>query len=553
MRKVSLFITFLAIIGLLGGCGEDTTSLLSNSTASNNNSTSNSSETMYDFNPSNQKIETVYENNSGIFYEIFVYSFYDSNNDGIGDLNGVKEKLPYLKELGINGIWLTPIMPSNSYHKYDVIDYYNIDEDFGTIADFESLVSDASKLGIDIIIDLVLNHTSTSNQWFIDSLQAQINNDIYSPYFDYYNWSNEPLTGYTESSHKGLYYESQFDSSMPDLNLDNENVRKEIKDIIHFWMNKGIKGFRLDATTYYYQSANKNIDMLTYIRDCTKEVRKDCYIVGEAWSGEGTIEEYSKSGNSFFAFQYSQGNNPSFAYSINTKNLTNVNKGLVEFTKVVRTNNPESNTAFFVANHDMDRTGRYFSGRPYEDQYLKVLASLYLLTPGNPFIYYGEEIALAGTRGTNNTDANRRLHMIWGGSEKDNETIDPPGANYDSNLQVKLGVNDLKDDITSLTYHYKKIINLRNKYADIFLYGDVSYVKISSVLFGLEFSYEGKDIILLTNIYEKGLNLKLSTYIEDYDKYALTDEVQIINEQSSYDLDYLKIMPFSTIIITKTI
>ena len=120
MRKVSLFITFLAIIGLLGGCGEDTTSLSLNSDDTTDDG-------VIDYSPSNQEISQVYDNNSGAYYEIFVYSFYDSNNDGIGDLNGVKEKLPYLKELGISGIWLCPIMTSNSYHKYDVIDYYNID------------------------------------------------------------------------------------------------------------------------------------------------------------------------------------------------------------------------------------------------------------------------------------------------------------------------------------------------------------------------------------------------------------------------------------------
>lgn len=545
MRKVSLFITFLAIIGLLGGCGEDTTSLSLNSDDTTDDG-------VIDYSPSNQEISQVYDNNSGAYYEIFVYSFYDSNNDGIGDLNGVKEKLPYLKELGISGIWLCPIMTSNSYHKYDVIDYYNIDEDYGTRADFESLVSSAKDYNIDIIIDLVLNHTSTSNKWFIESLNAHRNNDVYNQYYDYYNWTTIPNTGYTQSSVQGLYYESRFDSSMPDLNLDNENVRSEIKNIITFWLNKGIKGFRLDATTYYYQSSAKNIEMLEYIRNCAKEVKDDVYIIGEAWSDQSTIENYSATGNSFFAFQYSQGNNPGFASSINTKNISVLNEQLVEFTNTIRKSNSETNASFFVSNHDMDRMGRYFSGREYESQYLKLVASLYLLSPGNPFIYYGEEIGIAGTRGTSNTDANRRLHMIWGGSDKENETIDPPGANFDTNLQVKFGANDLKDDPSSLTYHYKKILNLRNKYADLFLKGDVSYVKISSAIYGLKFSNESKEIIVLTNIFDNLIELNLTNYIENISDYKIVDEIQIINEKAKLSQDgELYLPPFSSIVLSK--
>lgn len=180
-----------------------------------------------------------------VVYQIFVRSFYDSNGDGIGDLNGVTQKLDYIKSLGVNAIWLNPIYPSPSYHGYDVTDYKAINKDFGTMEDFENLLKKAHENGIKIILDFVPNHTSSQHPWFKEALEGK------SKYKDYYVWANKE-TNLSERSGIGEkawhtkdsknYYYATFWSEMPDLNFDNKKVRKEMKDIVKFWIKKGVDG-----------------------------------------------------------------------------------------------------------------------------------------------------------------------------------------------------------------------------------------------------------------------------------------------------------------------
>ncbi|MEG2670433.1 MAG: alpha-amylase family glycosyl hydrolase, partial [Oscillospiraceae bacterium] len=233
------------------------------------------------------------------FYEVFVYSFCDSNGDGIGDLNGVTSKLDYIQDMGFTGIWLMPIMPSTTYHKYDVIDYESIDSQYGTMADFDNLIAECEKRNINVIIDLVLNHTSTQHKWFL-SAKADEN----SEYRDYYNFEKEkPAGGKYYKTDKG-FYEAMFWEGMPDLNLANVNLRKELENIMSFWLNKGVSGFRLDAAKEFYSGLpEKNIEVLTWVNDYCKSVKKDCYIVGEVWEDLEICAPYYKSGiDSFFNF-----------------------------------------------------------------------------------------------------------------------------------------------------------------------------------------------------------------------------------------------------------
>ncbi|MDO4567271.1 MAG: alpha-amylase family glycosyl hydrolase, partial [Oscillospiraceae bacterium] len=235
------------------------------------------------------------------WYEIFVYSFHDSDGDRIGDINGLTEKLDYVAALGANGIWLMPIMPSPSYHKYDVTDYYGIDPQYGTLEDFRAFLDAAHGRGIDVIIDLVVNHTSNEHPWFQSAKQGED-----SPYRDYYVWGGEARSGYSRAGDS--YYESRFVSTMPDLNLDSEAVRGEITDIMRFWLEDvGVDGFRLDAVTSYYTGVEqKNIDFLTWLGETARGISPDCYIVGEAWEDLYTIADYAGAGiDSFFTFPVS--------------------------------------------------------------------------------------------------------------------------------------------------------------------------------------------------------------------------------------------------------
>jgi glycosidase len=222
--------------------------------------------------------------NGSVCYEIFVRSFYDTNNDGIGDFNGVTAKLPYLKDLGVKTLWLMPIMPSPSYHGYDVADYYDVNPDYGTMSDFDNLLAEAKKYNIDIMIDIVFNHSSTQNPWFKQSYEDYVsNNTSLDSKADWYCWIDHYQTGYSiYSGSKGIYYESRFDHSMPDLNTQNEAVRAEMLKILKYWVEKGVDGFRFDAVKYFdFNNTKYNVEFMTYLHD---EIVKDypgIYFVGE--------------------------------------------------------------------------------------------------------------------------------------------------------------------------------------------------------------------------------------------------------------------------------
>ena len=191
--------------------------------------------------------------NGSVSYEIFVRSFYDSDGNGIGDFTGIKEKLPYLQDLGVKTLWLMPIHESPTYHGYDVIDYYGVNSDYGTMQEFEEMVSSAKEHNIDIMIDMVFNHSSTQNQWFIDSYNDYKNNNTSKgSKADWYCWSDKGKSGYTYYKNDlNSYYECRFDSSMPDFNTENEEVRAEFIKILKHWIDKGVKGFRFDAVKYF--------------------------------------------------------------------------------------------------------------------------------------------------------------------------------------------------------------------------------------------------------------------------------------------------------------
>ncbi len=186
----------------------------------------------------------------GPVYEVFVASFRDGNGDRRGDLQGLAEALPYIKSLGADAVWMMPIHPSPSYHKYDVTDYLAIDPAYGTLEDFDALVQASNAQGIGMILDLVINHSSSRHPWFLKACEALAQGKD-SPYIDYYVFSREQ--GHPVPGADGWYYAGHFGTHMPEMNLDNENVRNEIAGILAFWLNRGAAGFRLDATTHYYE------------------------------------------------------------------------------------------------------------------------------------------------------------------------------------------------------------------------------------------------------------------------------------------------------------
>ena len=206
----------------------------------------------------------IIDDNFRNYYQIFVGSFCDSSDDGIGDLNGITSKLDYIQDMGFNGIWLTPIMPSRSYHKYSVEDYYSIDPQFGTMEDFENLSAECDKPVISLLIDLVMNHSSRYHPWFESASQslrqepcgAPAEEDclsetlcpVHNKYVGYYYFEDEKPAGSAAWYQTGTkWYQAVFSENMPELQLDNPDVREEFEQIAKFWLDKGIGGFRLDA------------------------------------------------------------------------------------------------------------------------------------------------------------------------------------------------------------------------------------------------------------------------------------------------------------------
>ena len=524
--KQLILSTFLLL--LISGCGGASSSL----------TPSSSSEAPISEIPSySYEIEDISNSEGSVYYEVFVRSFVDSDGDKVGDLYGLDRRIPYLADLGVSGLWLMPINPSPSYHGYDVTDYKAIQSSYGTMTDFDNLVTRASEYNIDIILDLVLNHSSSSHPWFTTGFNNYKNGNcaIANSYCDYYNFSG---------SGASATYEQRFSSSMPDLNLDSENVRNEIIDIVEFWLNKGVKGFRLDAVSYlYYNQRQKNIDFLTWFNGIVKNIRPDAYIVGEAWIEYQTeLMTYYEAGvDSYFNFPGAK-NTGRFVANVNTSNGAGLATFIESTTNQIKATNADGFDAPFLSNHDMDRSGTWFTTNREMRQ--KAAASAYLLAPGRPFIYYGEEIGLKGSRGDAQTDANRRLPMIWSETNKAGETKPPVGYTYDLNNQVKRGAFDLIDEDFSLTNHYKKVISLRNKYPLMERSAVEKMTFESTALLGLHYLGTedlSDDIYVVTNLSNEVVTFET--------EFAIIDEVNTNQIKATLLNDVLTLQPFSTVIL----
>ncbi len=424
------------------------------------------------------------EDNARVFYEIFVGSFSDSNGDGIGDLKGIINRLDYLndgdpksgKSLGIEGIWLTPIFTSRSYHKYDVNDYYEIDPDFGTMDDLKALIEGCHKRGIKLILDLVINHTGRANPWYQEFVAAHRNEDKNSVYYDYYSYYREGEAvpagkSFTQVSGTDIYVECNFDGSMPELNYDDADVRKAVLDVAKYYLDMGIDGFRFDASKYlYFGETQRNVDFWEWYIAELKKINPAVYTVAEVWDGDSTTDKYFAALNCFnFSMSQTNGMIADVAKAGDANRLTSYVEKYIDTVKGMRS---DAMIVPFISNHDMDRAAGYLTPATFNMQFA---ANLYILGPGSPFIYYGEEIGLRGSRGGAQTDANRRLHMIWG----DGDTVaDPEGSDYSESNQLKDGVSVQAGMDDSLLNYYKRLIMIRSANPEI-ARGTYKAVKLS--------------------------------------------------------------------------
>lgn len=399
------------------------------------------------------------------YYQIFVYSFCDSNDDEVGDIPGIISKLDYLNDgnpeggddLGIDGIWLTPICESESYHKYSVEDYCTVDDEFGTNDDFKKLIEECDRRGINVITDLVINHSSDQHPWFKQACEEvkEGNLDGYAKYYHIVKAEDkDPSCTYYSVNGTDYYYEANFSSSMPELNLSSDKVREEIKEIIKFWFDMGVAGFRLDAIKYYDMGGDDGLEFLKWFMETAKELKEDAYIIGENWWGSSQILEWYSTGiDSQFNFPMSQADGH-FSNAARSGNVKKLCTSLQSWGDQMSEVNENAINASFLSNHDMKRSGAAL-GRDLKTQ--KMAAMCYMLAPGNSFTYYGEEVALLGS--TDN-DGSYRLPMPWDGTEW--EKIHLPSISYDvAEEAVTTTVEEAIKDDNSLLKTYQEIIKIK--------------------------------------------------------------------------------------------
>lgn len=408
------------------------------------------------------------------YYELFVYSFYDSDGDGIGDLQGVLEKLDYLNDgddttdtdLGINGIWLMPVMPSTTYHKYDTTDYEDIDPQYGTLEDFKELLAACHERGIRVILDLAMNHSSSRHSWFLQatkylkSLPEGAEPDAAEcPYVDYYHFSREAQGGYAQVNGTDWYYEARFWDGMPDLNLQSEAVRREFEQVADFWLDLGVDGFRLDAVKEYVTgSTEDNVEILSWFADYVHGKNSENYLVCECWTDQNTYAQYYKSGvDSMFDFTFAD-KSGIIANVVNGKaSAASYAKNLEAEQTLYAQYNADYINAPFYTNHDMGRSTGYYAGENSAAQ-TKMGNALNLLMNGNAFLYYGEELGMKGS----GKDENKRAPMYWSKDSSAEGMCKGPADMEDFQMKFD-SLKEQQEDPDSIYNYVKQVIKIRNQ------------------------------------------------------------------------------------------
>jgi len=414
------------------------------------------------------------EKRAGVFYEIYVRSFADSDGDGIGDLNGVTAKLDYLDDLGVAGIWLMPIYACNSEHGYDIVDYKAVNPDYGTLADLENLVAEAHKRKIRVILDFVPNHTSDKCPWFIEACRSTT-----SEYRDYYHFSTTSAAGWyaVPSGTTDCFYQGAFDRSMPDLNYgpaascERSEAFKALTDAAKFWVDKGVDGFRLDAVKHIYDSETSAenptwlgkfyADLNAYFQGKSTLGFRDIYMVGECWLATEQMAPYYKGLPALFDFTAWESR---LLYAVQNSHAKWFPKDMIAEREVFAAQRPDFIQATKLSNHDEVRARTALGGSHAQSlERAKMAAAVLLTSSGSPYIYYGEELGMFGDKNDKGGDRNVREPMLWKPKAEDAER--PTWIASTLNTDIGIGsVAKRAGDAKSLYNVYRKFLRLRNTY-----------------------------------------------------------------------------------------
>ncbi len=512
-----------------------------------------------------------------VVYQIYPRSFMDSNGDGIGDLRGIISKLDYLKELGIDAVWLSPCYKSpNDDNGYDISDYRDIMDEFGTLEDFKELLLEMHKRDIKLVMDLVVNHSSDEHKWFIESKSSKNN-----PKRDYYIWrdgkNGKAPNNWTSffggstweyDENTDQYYLHLFTKKQPDLNWENETLRKEVYDMMKYWFDMGIDGFRMDVVSMYSKVPNlpdgkvygcetdcaigaehftNGPRIHEFMKEINKEVLskyKDVMTVGEA-SGV-TIEEAKKYANSdeselsmVFHFEHmgvdaGEGGK----WDIKKWKLTDLKKILSKWETELH---GKAWNSIYLSNHDQPRMVSRFGSEKFREESSKMLFTMLLTMEGTPYIYQGEEIGMTNVKFPSIDDYrdievknmwkeyvehrgyspekfmksvhyiardNNRTPIQWDDSENAGFTTGTPWIGVNPNYK-DINVKNALDDKNSIFYYVKELIKLRHE-NPIAVYGDFKeYMEDSESLYVYERNFEGKTMLVILNFTEEEQNFEI--------------------------------------------
>ncbi len=501
-------------------------------------------------------------------YQIWPRSFCDGNGDGIGDLKGIYSKLEYIKSLGVDAIWFSPLYKSpQKDYGYDIADYRDIAPEYGTLDDFKAVLQKAHSLGLRVIMDLVVNHTSDKHQWFLESMKGDDN-----PYHDYYFWrkgknggkkppnnwlSVFPGPGWEYNRDLNEYYLHLFAVEQPDLNMDNPNVRREVKDIMRFWLDMGVDGFREDVITYISKKEglpdgfpipvargmehySNGPHLKEYLTEFRKEVldKYDCMTVGEApmMTPEKALKFIAEGDgqvlNMMFHFQHMEADCLFVSWLKRDFDLKKLKRVYTNWqTKLYG----KAWNALYIENHDQPRIISRYGSEKYRVESGKTLATMYICQSGTPFIYQGQEIGMTSIKlpeidmyedvSTINTYKlmkkfgfkhekimelakyasrdNARTPVQWtSGKNAGFTTADKPWFYINENYK-EVNVEDAEKDENSLLNYYRKLLKFR-KENEIVIYGDYKeHCKNSDTLYVYERNYEGKRMLVVCSFTEK--------------------------------------------------
>ena len=552
-------------------------------------------------------------------YQIYPRSFYDSNNDGIGDLNGITEKLDYLKNLGITLIWVCPIFKSPmDDNGYDISDYYDVNPEFGTKEDLEKLIAEAEKRGIKVILDLVINHTSDEHEWFLEALK-----NPESKYRNYYifkrgenglpptNWRShfggsawEKVEGEADENGNEMYYLHLFTKKQPDLNWENPEVRKELYEIVNYWLEKGIAGFRVDAINSIKKDARyldlpvdgadgmaHNVEYTLnqpgieeFLRELAKETFKKYNTMTVAETPMLEYERYNDfiGDDGFFTmiFDFSYADldmtKGGFYYSLRDIPTIELRDAIFESQL---TQQKYGWGAPFFENHDLPRSLNKFFGEKANETNAKLLANVFFFLRGTPFIYQGQEIGMdnfvrndisefddiaskdqyqrALGEGFSSEEAlyfvnkrsrdNSRTPMQWDNSKNAGFSKDENSKSWIklTGSQATTNVADQINDKDSIFSHYKKMIDLRQngKYSDCLTFGDFISVPLENEkIIAYVRKYGNQKVLCISNFSELKQEVKLSEIAKALGEKEIKIGEILINNFDGFEKDGEKVV-----------